>query len=82
MKVYSVNEVIVEEFGEIAVDICCLHIASSLENAMGFIKEAVEDESSGIEKDTILQVDVENVDSYFSMEDKSLGRKSAESWLV
>lgn len=55
-------------------------VFSSFENAITFIKKALEDENSGIGKDSIIQITIEKLDSYFEFE--FVNRLTAKEWIL
>lgn len=78
MKVYIVETV--EDLGSPGYDFNLVNISSSFENAILFLKKAVEDYNSGIEIDDEIQITEETVDEYFDGM-KLIDRLPVEAWI-
>jgi hypothetical protein len=62
------------------VDVCELHYASSYANCINFIKRALADENSGVERDTVIRICECQLDEYFG-EFKTQEEKPASEYL-
>lgn len=78
MKVYIVETV--EDLGSPGYDINLVNISSTFENAILFLKKAIEDSNSGIEIDDEIQITEETVDEYFGGM-RFIDRLPAMSWI-
>ena len=78
MKIYivSLRNNTGPNFGDVAIE--HLHCASTKENAVGFIKKALEDKYSGIEENWLIDISCEVVDQYFG--NFELETKKACDW--
>lgn len=68
------------EYPDTFHDIIELHYASSYANCINFIKQALADENSGVENDTIITIHECDLDKYFS-EIKLHDEKPASEYL-
>lgn len=78
MKVYVVETV--KDLGSPGYDINLVNISSTFENAIFFLKKAIEDLNSGIEIDDEIQITEETVDEYFDGM-RSIDRLPVEAWI-
>lgn len=78
MKVYIVETV--KDFGTPGYDFGLVNIASSFENAILFLKKAVEDSNSGIEINDEIQITEETLDEYFG-DVKVVDRLPVQAWI-
>lgn len=78
MKVYIVETV--KDFGSPGYDINLVNISSAFENAILFLKKAVEDSNSGIEINDEIQITEETVDEYFGNV-KVVDRLPVQAWI-
>ena len=58
-----------------------IHYCTSWEKVIDFLRRAIEDEKSGIDENTIVDISVDILDEYFSNESKSIDRKCVKEFL-
>lgn len=78
MKVYIVETV--EDLGSPGYDINLVNISSTFENAILFLKKAIEDSNSGIEINDEIQITEETLDEYFG-DVKVVDRLPVQAWI-
>lgn len=80
-RVYMVVERRYHKTGMVpAVELDVLGVFSSKRKSIEFIRLALEDDNSGIERDTLLDIWIENVDEYFGVTE-IIDTRDASKWV-
>jgi len=79
MKIYNIEDLEYDDDDQPNI-IYSIHFASSIEKCINFLKRALEDQNSGIEETSIIQITEEELDEYFG-EINRIGRKTVSEWI-